>query len=1044
MLAAIVRWSLALPWLVAAGAALLLIYGFVVLGRAKFDVFPNFVPSQAEVQTEAPGFSASQVEQLVTRPLEQAINGAAGVASVRSESIQGLSIVTVVFADGIDPYRARQVVAESLGEAAGILPQGVKAPKVAPLTSATMDLLKVGFTSDRLGPARLRDLVQWTIRPRLLAVPGVARATVYGGVVRRIEVQLHPDELAARDLATTDVATAVSQATSVIGGGYIDTPQQRLPIEPHGAARDAAAIAAAPLPAAPPGANGAPPSISRIGDVATVTESAAPNNGDALIMGKPGVLISLSSQYGANTLEVTRAVEAALEEFKPALAAQGVVMNAGLHRPANFIDAALRGIMDDLLIGAVLIAVVLFLFMRNLGAVLISFVSIPLSLLAALIVFDRFGVTINTMTLGGLAVALGVVVDDAIIDVENIIRRLRTSPAGEMPASTILAASVEVRAPVIYATLVVALVLAPVLLLSGLQGAFFAPLATAFILATLASLVVAVVVTPALSILLLRHARLPDEPSPLRRAKRAIERGLTRLIERPKAVVIGAVLASLLAVAATATFTAELLPSFKEGHFVLGVSGQPGTSLGVMRTYGEHITHDLLAIDGIQTVEQQIGRAEGGEDTWGTERSEFHVELKPGLSGADQDDIQDKIHKVLDRYPGLTTEVLTFLGDRIGESLSGETASLAIGVYGADADTLDRTADAVMAVVAKVPGAVDVKRATPPQTPIVRIDVDSARGAARGVNPADILTAVQTAYQGSATAQVIEQDRSVDVALTLPPAMRDAPEAIGSLLVRSSAGAVVPLGQVATVSFGEGRTAIGHTGGRLREVVTTNPPPADAGRVTAAVRQAIASKVKLPAGVYLDFVGTADAAIAARNELLRNVAFSIVGMVALLGIAFGNPRSTMLIFAAAPLAMIGGVIAVLICGRALSLGSLVGFVTLFGVAARNAILLISHAEHLVQAEGRSWSIEALVDATRERMTPILMTALVTGLGLLPLAIGSGQAGREIQGPMAQVILGGLVSSTITSAVVLPALIWRFWRPSPSPIATATAEPQTPG
>ena len=1027
VLTAIVRWSLARPWLVAAGAVLLLIYGMLVLGRAKFDVFPDFVPSQAEVQTEAPGLSADQVERLVTRPIEQAVNGAAGVAAVRSESIQGLSIVTIVFADGVDPYRARQVVAESLGEAAGTLPQGVKAPKVAPLTSATMDLLKVGFTSNRLDPAALRDLVQWQIRPRLLAVPGVARATVYGGVIRRIEVQVRPDDLAARDLAFADVAAAVRQSTSVIGGGYIDTPEQRLPVEPRGQAETAADIAATPLPATS-AANGAPATVAHVGDVATVIEGVAPNNGDALVMGKPGVLVSLSSQYGANTLEVTHAVEAALDEFAPALAAQGVTMDAGLHRPANFIDAALKGIFDDLAIGAALIAIVLFLFLRNPAAVLISFVSIPLSLLAAVVVFVSFGVTINTMTLGGMAVALGVVVDDAIIDVENILRRLRAAPAGEPPAATILAASIEVRAPVIYATLVVALVLAPVLMLSGLQGAFFAPLAAAFILATLLSLAVAVIVTPALGLLLLRGARLPAEPGPLRRAKAVTERLLLRCVACPRAIVAGSIAAVLLAALATVTFTAELLPSFKEGHFVLGVSGPPGTSLGVMRTYGVHITHDLLAIPGIRSVEQQIGRAEGGEDSWGTERSEFHVELQPGLSGAAQDGVQARIHAVLDAYPGLTTEVLTFLGDRIGESLSGESASLAVGIYGAESDTLDPVAARIAAVMATVPGAVDVRQTTPPLTPVVRVDVDLPRAAARGVNPADILTTVQTAYQGTAATQVYRQDRAIDVALTLPPALRETPEAVGALLVRSAGGGAMPLDQVARVSLGEGRTVIGHAGGRVREVVTANPAPADAGRVTAAVRQAIAAQVKLPPGAYLEYEGTADAAIAARDELLRNVAFALVGMVALLSLAFGNARSTALIFAAVPLAMIGGVVAVLLSGRELSLGSLVGFVTLFGVAARNAILLLAHADHLVTVERHPWSIETLALATRERMTPILMTALVTGLGLLPLAIGSGQAGREIQGPMAIVILGGLVSSTVTSLIVLPALVWRYWRP----------------
>jgi len=1036
MLTAIVRWSLRQPWLVAGAGILLLIYGLIVLGRTNFDVFPNFIPSQAEVQTEAPGMSAEQVEQLVTRPIEQAVNGAAGVASVRSETIQGLSNVTVVFAEGADPYRARQIVSESLSQVAATLPRGVETPKVTPLTSATMDLLKVGFASDKLDPAALRDFVQWQMRPRLLAVPGVARATVYGGIIRRIEVQVRPEDLAVRDLAFSDVATAVAQATSVIGGGYIDTPQQRLPIEPHGQAQTAADIAATPLSS--PATGTAVGTISRIGDVATVTDSPAPNIGDAVIMGRPGVLISMSSQYGANTLAVTHAVEAALEEFKPALAAKGITMTSGLHRPANFIDAALKGIFSDLLIGALLITIVLFLFMRNLRAVLISFVSIPLSLLATLIIFDAFGATINTMTLGGVAVALGVVVDDAIIDVENIIRRLRTAPEGQAPGLTILAASVEVRAPVIYATLVVALVLAPVLLLSGLQGAFFAPLALAFILATIASLGVAIVVTPALGLLLLRNAQLPEEPSPLRRAKAAAERALRRLIEMPRAVLAGSIVLTLLAAVATLSFTVELLPSFKEGHFVLGVSGPPGTSLAVMRNYGAHITRELLAIDGIQTVEQQIGRAEGGEDTWGSERSEFHVELKPGLSGKRQDEIQDQIHKILDSYPGLTTEVLTFLGDRIGESLSGETASLAIGIYGGDADTLDRVADQVAAVVDKVPGAIDVQRATPPRAPVVRVDIDLPRAAERGVNQADVLSAVQTAYQGTPAAQIFQQDRSLDVALTLPPDVSGSPEAVGALLVRATDGTVARLDQVARVSLSEGRTVIGHEGGRLREVVTTNPPPAETARVTAAVRQALAAQVKLPPGVYLEYQGTADAAIAARNELLRNVGFALIAMIGLLGLAFGNARSTALIFAAAPLAMIGGVAAVLLGGRMLSLGSLVGFVTLFGVAARNAILLLSHAEHLVVEEGRAWSVETLVTATRERMTPILMTALVTGLGLLPLAIGSGQAGREIQGPMAEVILGGLISSTLTSVLVLPALIWRYWQPLPP---TADGEPR---
>jgi CzcA family heavy metal efflux pump len=1024
VLSAIVRWSLARPRLVAAMALLLLIYGGLVLTRAKFDVFPDFVPAQAEIQTEAPGLAAEQVEQLVTRPVEQAVNGAAGVAAVRSESIQGLSIVTVVFGEGADPYRARQVVSESLGETASSFPAGVKAPQVAPLTSSTMDLLKVGFTSDRLSPMALRELVDATVRPRLLSTPGVARATVYGGQIRRIEVRVRPDELAARNLTFTDVIAAVRQSTSVAGGGFIDTPEQRILVEPRGQAVTAAEVAAGQIAAT----QNPSQSLVRIGDVAEVTDAAAPDVGDALVMGKPGVLVSMSSQYGANTLEATRAVEQALAELKPALTAQGVSMNAGLHRPANFIEAALRGISEDLLVGALLIALVLFLFMRNVRTVLVSFISIPLSLLAAIIVLDAMGWTINTMTLGGLAVALGVVVDDAVIDVENIVRRLRAARGdGTPPPEVVVHASLEVRAPVIYATLVVALTLAPVLLLHGLQGAFFAPLAAAFIIATLASLLVALIVTPPLTLLLLQGAELGEEPRFLARLKDWHADLLRRTANRTRLAVSGTILATVVTAAALMLFNSELLPAFREGHFVLGVAGVPGTSLKVMRQYGVGITHDLLAIPGVQSAEQQIGRAEGGEDTWGPERSEFHVELKPGLTGAEQDRIQAAIQKVLEGYPGLETEVLTFLGDRIGESLTGETAALAVGVYGEDLDALDEVAGQIEAVLKTVPKAGDVQVQTPPQTPVVRVDLDFARLAQYGLSAAEALDAVQTVYEGATAAQVFTSAKAIDIAVTTPPEMREDPEAIGDLVLKGSGGQAVPLRSVAKVYLAEGRTSLSHEGGRRRQVVTANPAPADAAQVTKAAQREIARRVKPPPGVYLDYTGTAAGTQAAQRNLLFNTAVAAAGVVALLLLAFGSGRSAMLVLAGAPFALLGGVVAVALTGGSLSLGSLVGFVTLFGVAARNAILLVSHTEHLVIREGRAWSLETVAQAARERVTPILMTALVTALGLAPLALQTGQAGREIQGPMAIVILGGLVTSTIMSLVLLPALIWRYWR-----------------
>ena len=1020
MLSATVRWALGRPRLVAAFAALLLVYGGLVLKTAKYDVFPDFVPAQAEIQTEAPGLDSEQVEQLVTRVVENAVNGSTGVIKVRSESIPGLSIVQVVFAEGSDTYHDRQVVSEAVAQSTGDLPTGVKAPVVQPLTSSTMDLLKIGFTSDKLSPMALRTLVDGMIRPRLLAADGVAKATVFGGERRRIEVRARPDRLAAQGLTFSDLIAAVQASTGVSGGGFIDTPQQRILVTPEGQARTAADIGTAPIATG----DGA---LLHVNDVAEVSDGAAPLNGDALIMGRPGVMVAMASQYGANTLKATEAVEAVLDELKPSLEAQGVTLTGGLHRPANFITTALGGIADDLMIGAVLIAIVLFAFMRDLRTVLVSFVSIPLSLLTAVIVMDRLGWAINTMTLGGLAVALGVVVDDAVIDVENIVRRLRAARPGQSPTHTILAASLEVRAPVIYATLVVAFTLLPVLLLHGIQGSFFSPLAAAFIISTLASLAVAVVVTPPLTLLLLRNARLHPEPGVLVRAKGWHAGQLERICAMPMLAVGAAVVAAAVTVAGLLLFNSELLPAFKESHFVLGVSGPPGTSLGAMRSYGQAISKDLLAIPGVQGVEQQIGRSEGGEDTWGPNKSEFHVELKPRLKAADQDRIEKAIHETLADYPGLSTEVVTFLGDRIGETLTGETAALAINIFGDDLDKIDAAAAEVAAAVKTVPGAKDVQLQTPPLAPIVRVDLDFQKLARYGLSTSDALNAIEAAYEGAQAAQLYNNARAVSIVVTTPGSLRQDPEAVGELTLRSASGAMVPLKQVAKVTLTDGRTSISHEDGLRRQVVTTNPEPKDVDRVTKAVRQAIADKVKLPTGTYVAYSGTAEGAAAARRELSFNVVLAAGGVVALLLLAFSSGRAVMLILGSAPFALVGGVVAVALTGASLSLGSLVGFVTLFGIAARNAILLVSHADQLVRDEGEPWSLETVIRATRERVTPILMTALVTALGLLPLALQTGQAGREIQGPMAIVILGGLVTSTLMSLLLLPALVWRFGR-----------------
>ena len=1017
MLSAIIRWSLRFPVVVCALAAILVVYGILVLTHAKYDVFPEFVPPQASVQTEAPGLVAEQVELLVTLPIEQAVSGASGVEAVRSETIAGLSVVTVVFQEGTDPYRSRQIVAEALGEVAARLPVGVKPPKLTPLVSSTMDLLKLGFVSDKLSALELRDLVQWTIRPRLLAVPGVARATLYGGDERQLQVEVDPRELNARDLAFNDVVSAVHSATGVRGGGFIETPNQRVLIESRGQTVTPAQLGAAVLAAS----SGAP---LRLRDFASVKEGAAPKYGDTLIMGKPGVMLGLSSQYGANTLEVTHAVEAEIDALRPSLAARGVTLYAGLHRPANFIENALQGVRRDVLVGAALIAVLLFLFLRDVRSVVVAFASIPLALLSAVIVVNSLGWTINTMTLGGLAVALGVVVDDAIIDVENIVRRLRGGNPEADPRQVIHAASLEVRAPVVYATFVVVLVLAPMLFLSGLQGKFFAPLAASFVLATLASLVVALTVTPAASFLLLTRSAPKAEPPWLLRLKMLHERILERWAPHPGGVIIGSVMVMGLAAAAIPFFGGQLMPPFREGHFVVQAVATPGTSLEAMKSLGAQVSRDLLAVPGVLFVEDTIGRAESGEDTWEPNRSEFHVELAR-MSGRDEARTQAGIRAVAERYPNLQTQVLTFLGDRLSESLSGETAQVAINIFGPDLDELDRVADQVAAVVRAIPAAKDVQVKSPSGAPFLRVELLPERLAQYGFTAADVLDTVETAYRGATAAQVYDTNKVIDLVVRLPLADRLDPEAIGSLLIRASSGVTVPLRNLATVSAAEGRTGIMHEGARRRQVVTVNPATGDVAGFVAAMRAAINQHVALPSAVYLQFTGVAEGEAQARHEVLLHAGIAAVGIILLLLIAFEDPRTVTLILATTPFALVGGVAAVALTGATLSIGSLVGFVTLFGIVARNAILLVAHVEHLISVEGATWSLLTVLRGARERLVPILMTALVTALGLLPLAIGSGETGREVQGPMATVILGGLVTSTLMNLLVLPVLIWRF-------------------
>ncbi len=1023
MLSSLVRNSIRHRGVVIGLALALVVYGAGTVVNSRLDVFPEFAPPQVSIQTEAPGFSPEQVEILVTKPLEEAINGVEGIAAVRSQSIQGLSVITAVLAERVDIYRARQVVGERLVEAAGRLPETVHPPVLTPLTSSSSTVLVVGITSKMRTPMEQRTFADWVLRPRLLATPGVSKVAIFGGEVRQLQIQLDPERMRLVGVGLADVEQAARQSTGVRGAGVLDGPNQRLTVRAEGQALTPEALGNTVI-------RESGGSALRLSDVARVVEGAEPRVGEGAVNGERGLVIVISAQLGANTKVVAQRAEDALVRLAPAIAAADLTLHPALFRPSEFIDLALHNVTTSLLLGAVLVAGILFIFLSDVGAAAISLTAIPLSLLAAMVVLDAMGFGLNTLTLGGLAIALGEVVDDAIIDVENIARRLRENRrAGEprTPASVVLGASLEVRGSVVYATFVVALVFMPVLALTGVQGALFRPLGLAYVLAILASLVVALTVTPALTLLLLgRRGHQAHESPVLAWLKRRYARLLEWLSDRPVGVATAAAAVCLAAVATLPFFGATFLPEFREGHYLIHMSAVPGTSLDESRRLGARVTEALRKDPRVRSVAQRIGRAELSEDTWGTHYTEFEVDLVP-LTGHDAETVEDDLRAMLAGFPGVNFAIRGFLAERIEETLTGSTAELVVRVFGDDLDSLDLAARRVAESMSRIRGTSDVQYDPPPVAPEVTVRLRLSDLPARGLRPDEVLAAVETATRGTRVAQTFEGSRSSDVVLTVIPELRSRPEDLARLPITSAGGRVVELGQVADVARTTGRFVIAHLGARRVQTVTANVSGRDVESVTRDIEHGLTASAGLPAGVYAEVGGTGTAQREARRELFRNSLLAGAGIVMLLWVAFGEASRLLLVLANLPFALVGGVLAVFATGGLLSLGSLVGFVTLFGIATRNAVMLISHYDHLVEVEDVAWGRETAIRGALERLGPILMTALVTALGLLPLAIGSGDPGREIEGPMAIVILGGLTTSTALSLFVLPSVALRFGR-----------------
>ncbi len=1023
MLAKVVAFSVRFRGVVVALAILLLAYGIYALSNASLDIFPEFAPKQVIIQTEAQGLTAEQVEVLVTQPLENALGGLVGTESIRSQSIPSLSVVILTFYDSTDIYLDRQLVSERLLGLMDALPENIGPPLMVPLESSSGTIMTIGLSSDQHDLMALRALVDWTLSPRLLSVEGVADINVFGGDEKQLQIQIETDKLIRYGISIEEVAEAARQATGIVASGFIENSNQRMMLRLSGQPMTAAELAKVVL-------RKTDNAILLLGDVATIAAAPAPAIGGAAIAGKPGVVLMVIGQYKANTLAVTHGIEAALSEFKDGFEADGVTLHDNLFRPANYIESSISNIREHLMVGGGLVMLVLVLFLFNIRTALISMTAIPLSLFAALIVLLEMGVNINIMVLGGLAIALGEVIDDAIIDTENIFRRLRENSNLLEPKSTmdvVFNASMEVRSSVVYASFIVMLVFIPLLTLSGVAGRMFEPLGIAYILAIFASLGVALTVTPALCHILLTRGTLSDKEPPLVRFLNPIYGWILGLVSRfPKVVFSSVVVFCLAGLAILPLLGGSFLPELREGHYIIHTASVPGTSIEESLRIGGQIEKRVAEIPGVRSTSQWAGRAERGADTFGTHYSEYEIDLDP-MEGPEQQAILDEIRRVLLAFPGINSEVNTFLTERIDETISGYTSPVVVNVYGKNLAALDQKAQQIAAVIQNISGATDVQLRAPPGEPQLEVRLLLDKLAYWGLKPVDVMRTVQTGFEGAVVGQVHEGNRVFDVVVVLPVEQRKQPEDVRNLPIKTPSGTMLRLQDIANVQQVSGRYMILHAGAQRLQTVTCNVAGRDLTSFFAELKQRVHDEVDFSADIYPEFTGAAVAQAQSREDLIVHSSLAGVAVLLLLYIALQSLRNMSLVLINLPFSLVGGVIAVLFTNGVLSIGSLVGFVTLFGITLRNSIMLVSHFHYLVVEEGLPWNTETAIRGAQERLPSILITALVTALAMLPIALNSDSPGREIMGPMASIIIGGLISSTILNLLVLPSIMLRFGR-----------------
>jgi CzcA family heavy metal efflux pump len=1033
MLSLLVRFSIRFYGVVIALALLLLCYGSYRFSTAGLDIFPEFSPKQVIIQTEASGLSAEQVEILVTHKIEAQLSGVIGLKTIRSESIQGLSIVTTIFDEHSDVYRNRQLVNERLASLATQLPAGVAAPVPVPMSSSSATVLTLGLSSDSKSLMELRSLVDWTLVPRLLAVPGVADVNVFGGEVQQLQVQINPQQLQHFDLSVDDVVNAAAQAGDIQGSGFVENSNQRFTLQISGQPSTPEQLQTIIVKRAH-GQN------ITLGDVAQIAYAPEPPIGAAQIMGKQGIVLMVIGQYGANTLSVSKQVEETLSEFNSLFKKQDIDFYSHLFRPADYIETSVSNLSGHLLIGGLFVVIILYLFLFNFRTAFISAVAIPLSLMTAVIVLLESGINLNIMVLGGLAIALGEVVDDAIIDTENIFRRLRENQFLETPraiATVVFDASMEVRSSVVYASFIVALVFVPLLTLGGVAGRLFSPLGFSYILAILMSLLVALTLTPALCYLLLGKSSnlsglkdltgFESQDPPLIRWLKPVYGYLLTFVARHFVwVMLFSVITCIAGLSAFFTLDSKFLPELREGHYIVHTTSIPGTSLAESLRIGSHLTEQFKKIAGVESVSQWAGRAERGADTYGSHYSEYEIRLKPS-SGKQQQQILQQLRAILGKFPGILFEANTFLIERVDETISGYTAAVVINIYGNDLNQLDSKAQAIADILNDMTGATDVQLRSPPATPVLDVALNLEQLNFWGVRPEQVINTLQTAYAGKIVGKNLHGNRLYDVAVTLSPELKRQPDALGELLIRTEDGSLIKLEQLADIRHTEGRYNILHQGAQRKQTVTANVEKRDLDEFMRELKQRVFKEVPFSADSYPEFTGAAVEQAQARLDLILHSLLAGAGVLIFIYVAIGSLRNMLLTLVNLPFALVGGVAAVLLTGATLSVGSVVGFVTLFGITVRNSIMLLSHYQHLVEVEGKSWNVATAIQGAQERLPSILMTALVTALAMFPIAFNSDNPGREIMGPMAAIIIGGLASSTVLNLLLLPTLLLRYGR-----------------